>query len=90
MAGVPAGKTFTSAYFTYDVIGGNLDQQHDPGRLGVGKSVTSIGTRIHYVILAVVFVSLLPAGISAWRARRGSKNPPAAGGPIVSPQVERD
>jgi membrane-associated protein len=85
-----AGMTY-STYFTYDVIGGTLwISSMILGGYGVGKLVPSIGTRIHYVILAVVFVSLLPAGISAWRARRASKNPPAAGGPIAAPQVERD
>jgi membrane-associated protein len=44
----------------------------------LGRSVPNIGQRIHYVIAAVVLLSVLPAIISIVRARRytnGSKSP---------------
>jgi len=40
------------------------------GGYSLGRSVPNIGQRIHYVIAAVVVLSLLPAVISVLRARR--------------------
>jgi hypothetical protein len=36
----------------------------------LGSSVPNIGQRIHYVIVVVVVLSVLPAAISILRARR--------------------
>src|ERR1700691_3283821 len=87
-----AARMTYSHYLTYDIFGGTLwVGSMILGGYGVGKLLPGIGTRIHSVILVVVFVSLLPAAIGALRARRAGaqKNLPP-GGTIASPQVERD
>lgn len=87
-----AGMTY-SRYLSYDIAGGTLwVGSMILSGYAVGKLVPGIGTRIHYVILVVVFVSLLPAAIGALRARRAGaqKNLPPGGTPIASTQVERD
>jgi membrane-associated protein len=40
------------------------------GGYALGSSVPNIGQRIHYVIVVVVVLSVLPAVISILRARR--------------------
>ena len=42
----------------------------------LGRSVPNIDKRIHYIIAAVIVVSLIPAGISAWRAYSARNAPP--------------
>jgi membrane-associated protein len=64
-----------SRYLSYDIAGGCLWG----GGLVLsgyflGSVVPNIGQRIHYVILAVVFLSLLPAIIGVLRARAAAKN----------------
>jgi membrane-associated protein len=62
-----------TSYLTYDIAGGALwVGSMTLGGYGVGKLMPNLGQRIHYVILAVVFLSLLPAIIGALRSR-GSK-----------------
>lgn len=88
-----AARMTYSHYLSYDIAGGTLwVGSMILGGYAVGKLVPGIGTRIHYVIIAVAFVSLLPAVIGALRARRADaqKNLPPGGTPIASPQVERD
>ena len=60
-------------YLTYDIFGGSfwVGSMILGGYL-LGRSVPNINQRIHWVILAVVFLSLLPAIIGALRARRAS------------------
>jgi membrane-associated protein len=66
--------------YSYDIIGGTLwVGSMTLGGYAVGKLMPNLGDRIHYVILAVVFLSLLPGIIGALRARG---NKPAA--PIAS------
>jgi membrane-associated protein len=61
-------------YLTYDIAGGALwVGSMTLGGYGVGKLMPNLGDKIHYVILAVVFLSLLPGIIGALRAR-GSKS----------------
>ena len=61
-------------YLSYDIVGGTLwVGGMTLGGYAVGKLMPNLGERIHYVILGVVFLSLLPAVIGAIRAR-GSKS----------------
>ena len=63
-------------YLTYDIFGGIfwVGSMILGGYL-LGRSVPNINQRIHLVILAVVFLSILPAIIGALRARRASATP---------------
>jgi len=57
-------------YLTCDIAGGALwVGSMTLGGYGVGKLMPNLGDKIHYVILAVVFLSLLPAIIGAIRSR---------------------
>jgi membrane-associated protein len=81
-----AARMKYSLYLTYDIAGGTLwVGSMILGGFGVGKLMPGLGERIHYVILVVVFLSLLPAIIGAIRARRVTR--PAAGS---APGIERD
>ena len=58
-------------YLIFDIMGGFFwVGTMILGGYSLGRSVPNIGQRIHYVIAAVVMVSLLPAVISILRARR--------------------
>lgn len=60
-----------SRYLLFDIFGGVFwVGVMILGGYSLGRSVPNIGQRIHYVIAAVVVVSLLPAVISILRARR--------------------
>jgi membrane-associated protein len=74
-----------SRYLTYDIFGGFLwVGSMILGGYFLGRSVPNIDKRIHWVILIVVFLSVLPGIIGVLRARRGVKGlhapsaPPAA------------
>ena len=57
-------------YLLYDIAGGCLWVGSMMfGGYGVGKLMPSLGERIHYVIIVVVFLSLLPGIIAALRER---------------------
>jgi membrane-associated protein len=59
-------------YLSYDIVGGILwVGSMTLGGYGVGKLMPNLGDKIHYVILAVVFLSLLPGIIGAIRSRGG-------------------
>ena len=57
-------------YLLYDIVGGFLWVW---GMILIGyrvaKTIPHIDKYVHYVIAVVIFLSLLPAIISAWRAR---------------------
>ena len=57
-------------YLTYDIIGG-IAWVWSMTLLGytLGRTVPNIDKRIHYVIAAVIVVSLMPAAYHAWKAR---------------------
>ena len=63
-------------YLTYDIFGGVLwVGSMILGGYLLGRSVPNINQRIHWVILIVGFLSILPAIIGALRARRASATP---------------
>ncbi len=63
-----------SRYLAYDICGGIL---WVGGMIGggylLGRSIPNVGQKIHYVIAAVVVLSLLPAVISILRERKRTK-----------------
>jgi membrane-associated protein len=63
-------------YLAYDIAGGFL-WVWGMVLLGhtLGRTIPNIDKKIHYVIAAVVVASLIPAAISAWRARTTIKSP---------------
>jgi membrane-associated protein len=77
-----------SRYLSYDIFGGILwVGSMILGGYLLGRSIPNIGQKIHYVILVVIFASLLPAIISIWRERRQMKS--AAPGVKVSAAEEK-
>ena len=72
-----AAKMSYTRYLAYDIFGGFL-WVWSMVLLGytLGRSVPNIDKRIHYIIAAVIVVSLIPAGISAWRAYSARNAPP--------------
>ena len=76
-------------YFVFDVAGGFLwvGSMILSGYF-LGSIIPNIGERIHYVIGAVIFLSLLPAIIGALRAR--SSRTPRVAPPIPTVQSERE
>ncbi len=68
-----AAQMSYTRYLTYDIFGGVfwVGSMILGGYL-LGRSVPNINQRIHWVILVVVFLSILPAIIGALRAGRSS------------------
>lgn len=61
-------------YLVYDIFGGILWVAATIlGGFFLGRTIPNIGSRIHYVIAVVVFLSILPAIISFLKARRAVK-----------------
>jgi len=71
-----AAQMSYTRYLSYDIFGGVfwVGSMILGGYL-LGRSVPNINQRIHWVILVVVFLSVLPAIIGALRARRASVAP---------------
>ena len=66
-------------YLLYDIFGGVFwVGTMILGGFFLGRSVPNISQRIHYVIVIVVILSLLPAIFSVLRARRAVTPPPVA------------
>jgi membrane-associated protein len=73
-----AARMSYTRYLIYDIFGGILwVGSMIFGGYAVGKVMPNLGGRIHYVILAVIFLSLLPGIIGALRARGGKSASPA-------------
>ena len=72
-------------YLTYDIFGGAIwVGTMILGGFFLGRTIPNISQRIHYVILVVIFLSLLPAIISILRARRAERLPAAS--PVTTPE----
>ena len=72
-----AGMSY-GRYLTYDIFGGILwVGTMILGGYFLGRSIPNISHRIHYVIAAVIFLSLLPAIISILRTRRARSSAPS-------------
>jgi membrane-associated protein len=66
-------------YLIYDIFGGMIwVGTMILGGYFLGRTIPNISQRIHYVILVVIFLSLLPAVISILRARRNAQLPAAS------------
>ncbi len=79
-----AGMTYPR-YLVYDIFGGVIwVGTMILGGFFLGRTIPNISQRIHYVILVVVFLSLLPAIISILRARRAEQLPDAP--PVTTPE----
>jgi membrane-associated protein len=67
-----AAKMKYSRYLAYDIVGGFLWVW---GMVLVGytlgRTVPNVDKKIHYIIAAVIVVSLMPAAYHAWKARAG-------------------
>jgi membrane-associated protein len=77
-----AGMSYAT-YLTYDICGGVLWVGTTIlGGYFLGRSIPNISQKIHYVILVVIFLSLVPVMISLWNARRGAKSPTNSAVPV--------
>jgi len=66
-------------YLLYDIFGGAIwVGTMILGGFFLGRTIPNISQRIHYVILVVIFLSLLPAIISVFRARQAEHLPAAS------------
>jgi len=78
-----AAKMSYSRYLTYDIFGGMIwVGTMILGGYFLGRTIPNISQRIHYVILVVIFLSLLPAIVSIIRARREANVPV----PAITPE----
>jgi membrane-associated protein len=82
-----AARMSYTRYLLYDICGGFL-WVWGMILLGytLGNTIPNIDKRIHYVIAIVIFLSLLPAIYSTWKARSQHKS--AAG--MKGPQPEEE
>ena len=82
-----AARMNYARYLTYDIIGG-IAWVWSMTLLGytLGRTVPNIDKRIHYVIAAVIVVSLMPAAYHAWKARSHKSAVP----PIKSPEPGKE
>jgi membrane-associated protein len=72
-------------YVIYDIFGGIFwVGMMILGGYSLGRTIPNISQRIHLVILVVIFLSLLPAIISLWKAKRAESS--AAASASVSPK----
>jgi membrane-associated protein len=79
-----AGMTYPR-YLLYDIFGGMIwVGTMILGGYFLGRTIPNISQRIHYVILVVIFLSLLPAIISVLRAHRAAQLP--ASSAAVNPE----
>jgi membrane-associated protein len=72
-------------YLTYDIFGGIFwVGTMILGGFFLGRTIPNISQRIHYLILVVIFLSLLPAIISILRSRRAAQLPSSS--PVTTPE----
>jgi len=80
-----AAKMPYSRYLIYDIFGGMIwVGTMILGGYSLGRTIPNISQRIHYVILVVIVLSLLPAIISVLRARRAAQLPTSS--PAITPE----
>jgi len=80
-----AAKMPYSRYLLFDSLGGVLwIGTMILGGYSLAHLIPNIGQWIHYVIIVVIFLSLLPAIISILRARRAERLPAAS--PVTTPE----
>jgi membrane-associated protein len=73
------------SYLAFDIFGGIFwVGAMILGGYSLGRSVPNIGERIHYVIAAVIAVSVLPAVISIYRSRHKFTAPGNSGSSATS------
>jgi membrane-associated protein len=82
-----AARMNYARYLTYDILGG-IAWVWSMVLLGytLGRNVPNIDKRIHYIIAAVIVISLLPALYQAWRVRRRNSAAP----PVRNPHPGKD
>jgi membrane-associated protein len=75
-----AARMSYTRYLVFDIFGGIL-WVWSMILLGytLGRSVPNIDKRIHWVIVAVIALSLIPAAYHAWKARKHRSAPPLKG-----------
>jgi len=80
-----AAKMNYIRYLIYDIVGG-ICWVWGMTLLGytLGRTVPNIDKRIHYIIAAVIVLSLMPAAYHAWKARA------QRAAPLPSPEPEKD
>ena len=72
-------------YLAYDISGSTIWVGATIlGGYFLGRTIPNISQRIHYVILVVVVLSLLPAVISILRSRRAAQLPSSS--PVITPE----
>lgn len=75
-----AARMSYARYLSYDIFGGTLwVGTMILGGYFLGRTIPNISQRIHYVIAVVIVLSLLPALIGVWRARRAEDSSGPAG-----------
>jgi len=80
-----AAKMPYPRYLIFDIFGGTIwVGTMILGGYSLGRTIPNISQRIHYVILVVIFLSLLPAIISILRARRAHQI--SAASPVTTPE----
>ena len=75
-----AARMRYSRYLTYDIFGGIL-WVSSMVMIGftLGKKIPNVEKQIHWVIAGVIFLSILPGIIQAWRVHAGKDSSPAEG-----------
>jgi membrane-associated protein len=82
-----AARMSYTRYLAYDIVGGILWVWSTVLLgYGLGRSVPNIDKRIHYVIVAVIVASFLPAAYHFLKSRRGKQF--KAGAAVGSPEPE--
>jgi membrane-associated protein len=81
-----AARMRYTRYLAYDIAGGIL-WVWATVLLGytLGRNVPNIDKRIHYIIAAVIVVSLMPAAFHAWKARQQNR-----AAPLRRPEPEQE
>lgn len=84
-----AAKMTYSTYLVYDIFGGSLwISSMLLGGYLAGSRIPNIGRYLHYIIAAIIFLSILPPAISIFRSWRGARSVSAAGTRAV-PEAEK-